>query len=110
MVSYEEMVDNLKSAYAILFTATENNVGLSTDETFYCQCSVKDALSFIEEQKPKKRESRAMLPCTCGGKLREHWYGIDSESLVCKRCGFSVIGKNNADVIRRWNEAVKQDG
>lgn len=74
---------------------------------------VKDALeiaNFLRDQEPKKRESRAMLPCRCGGKLREHWYGIDSESLVCKRCGFSVIGKNNADVIRRWNEAVKQDG
>lgn len=67
------------------------------------------AVSMLKEQEPKKRESRAMLPCRCGGKLREHWYGIDSESLVCKRCGFSVIGKNNADVIRRWNEAVKKD-
>lgn len=68
------------------------------------------AVSLLKEQEPKKRESRAMLPCRCGGKLREHWYGIDSESLVCKRCGFSVIGKNNADAIRKWNEAVKQDG
>lgn len=67
------------------------------------------AVSMLKEQEPKKRESRAMLPCRCGGKLREHWYGIDSESLVCKRCGFSVIGKNNADVIRRWNEAVRLD-
>ena len=67
------------------------------------------AVSLLKEQEPKKRESRAMLPCRCGGKLREHWYGIDSESLVCKRCGFSVIGKNNADVIRKWNEAVKKD-
>lgn len=87
MVSYEEMVDNLKSAYAILFTATENNVGLSTDETFYCQCSVKDALSFMEEQKPMEPERR------------EVWLGSNGAfnyEYICGSCGCGIM-KNN-----RW--------
>ena len=60
----------------------------------------------VATDKPK-RESLAMLPCKCGCVRREHWYGNDTEALVCKRCGFKVVGKNGADVIRNWNEAVK---
>ena len=63
----------------------------------------------ITPEKPK-HESRAMLPCKCGGTRREHWYGVNRESLVCKRCGFTVLGKNAMDVIREWNKAVSQDG
>lgn len=69
---------------------------------------IKD-MPTVKPEKPNKRESRAMLPCKCGGVRREHWYGIDTELLVCKRCGFKVVGKNSADAIRKWNEAVKQD-
>ncbi len=70
---------------------------------------IEDAIALLKTQEPKKRESRAMLPCKCGGVRREHWYGIDCEALVCKRCGFKVIGKNSTDAIRKWNEAVKQE-
>lgn len=59
-----------------------------------------------------KRESMAMLPCKCGCKRREHWYGNKKgyeRTLVCKRCGFEVHGENDTDVIRKWNEAVKRD-
>lgn len=51
----------------------------------------------------KKRER--LLPCKCGCNRREHWYG-DGETLKCKKCGFTVKGKNEADVIREWNKAV----
>lgn len=57
-------------------------------------------------KEPKPRESKAMLPCKCGGTRREHWYGVDYEALVCKRCGFKVAGKNEMDAIRNWNKAV----
>jgi hypothetical protein len=60
-----------------------------------------------------KRESKAMLPCKCGCKRREHWYAPSNketpEFLKCMRCGFKVYGKNETDVIRKWNEAVKRD-
>ena len=60
------------------------------------------------QEKPK-RESRAMLPCKCGGKRREHWYGSDGhEELRCTKCGFTVKGKNATDVIRQWNKEVSQ--
>ena len=70
----------------------------------------RDAFELLKELEPKKRESLAMLPCKCGGTRREHWYGIGSEALVCKRCGFKVWGKNATDAIREWNKAVSQDG
>ena len=66
----------------------------------------------LNEWKPKKHESRAMLPCKCGGVRREHWVAPDNElceELRCKKCGFTVAGKNQTDVIRRWNEAVKRN-
>lgn len=73
---------------------------------------MQDALGLLEEIKPKKRESLAMLPCKCGGKRREHWFSPDREKpegLKCSKCGFEVWGKNARDAIREWNKAVKQN-
>ena len=58
----------------------------------------------------RKRESRKMLPCLCGYNKREH--GYDSNGvvyLVCKRCEFTVCGKNEIDAIRNWNKAVSRN-
>lgn len=62
----------------------------------------------VEPPKPK-RESRAMLPCTCGCRRREHWFGADYEALVCKQCGRKVSGKNAMDAIRNWNREMGAD-
>ena len=70
------------------------------------------AIKLLKEQEPKKRESRATLPCKCGCKRRDHLYAHSSAwpvGLKCAKCGFTVWGDNATDVIRRWNEAVKQD-
>ena len=69
------------------------------------------AIAMIREQEPvkPKRESRAMLPCKCGCKRREHWFAPDAEmpeELRCCQCRFTVRGKNQTDVIRQWNKAV----
>lgn len=67
-----------------------------------------DAIELLTE-KPK-RESRAMLPCKCGCKRREHWYGSDGyEELRCMNCGFKVRGKNATDAIRNWNMAINDE-
>ena len=68
-----------------------------------------DALELLKA-KYKPRESRKMLPCKCGCKIREHWFSGSSdnpEGLKCKKCGFAVWGKDGMDVIRKWNEVVK---
>ena len=74
---------------------------------------IAEAISLLEGQAQKKRESRAMLPCKCGCKRREHWFGGDDpekfEILKCSHCGFTAYGKNATDVIRNWNKAVKAD-
>lgn len=52
-----------------------------------------------------------LLPCICGCKRREHWYGTNDENriiLKCRKCGFKAAGKNEADARRKWNEAVKE--
>ena len=111
MVSYEKAVANLKKAYAVLRGGSEHNAGLSAGSAFSCQCAVKDALALLEEMEKPKRESRAMLPCKCGCKRREHWLSASSEKpegLKCMKCGFKVWGTNQTDVIRQWNKAVQE--
>lgn len=58
-------------------------------------------------KKIRERPER-LLPCKCGCKRREHWYGINerSEILKCCKCGFEVAGKNEIDVHSKWNKAV----
>lgn len=53
-----------------------------------------------------------LLPCKCGCKRREHWYGCTDENariLKCYKCGFKVAGKNEIDVHKKWNDAIKSE-
>ena len=54
--------------------------------------------------KPEK-----LLPCICGCKRREHWYGSTPERariLRCYRCGLEASGKNEIEVHKKWNELI----
>ena len=65
--------------------------------------------SVCKSVKVRERPEK-LLPCKCGCKRREHWTGLtsnNSEILKCCRCGFEVGGKNEIDVHKKWNEAVK---
>lgn len=75
---------------------------------FGCRAQLAaDALELLKEQEKPKRESKAMLPCKCGGTRREHWYSsAKGAGLRCKKCGFEVWGKDDTDVIRKWNEEI----
>lgn len=59
----------------------------------------------------KKNKKPKMLPCVCGCKRRDHWFiGGDSEykrMLKCKKCDIEVYGKNDIDVINKWNEMIE---
>ena len=75
----------------------------------------KDTMSekgICEAVKEHQRPER-LLPCKCGCKRREHWYGPrNSENayiLKCCKCKFSIGGKNEIDVHKKWNEAVKNE-
>lgn len=64
-----------------------------------------------EAVKVRERPER-LLPCKCGSKRREHWYGgspDNLEILKCCKCGYSVGGKNEIDVHKKWNEAIKKE-
>ena len=54
----------------------------------------------------KKREN--LLPCICGGKRREHWYGPKFIFLKCPKCGFEARGLTEAEVRKNWNELVRK--
>ena len=94
-----------------------NVLNAAIDTAFAANCElvkvpVNIAIHAVDMLKPKKRESLAMLPCKCGYNRREHWLAPNNElceELRCKKCGFTVAGKNQIDVIRRWNEAVRLD-
>lgn len=87
-----------------------NDCPYDPDNEHSClEIAIEDALELLKE-KNKLRESRKMLPCKCGCKRREHWFGAsydNPEGLKCMKCGFEVWGKNATDVIQKWNEAVK---
>ena len=109
MVSYEEMVDILKHAYKILATATENNVGLSTGEAFYCQCAVKDALSLLEGQQFLKVD-KDWLPESFAKKMVEacaHHYEeedhVAADDLMCQL--LTVLGY--ADAVQVFDDTPK---
>ena len=78
----------------------------------------KDTMSkkgICEAVKERQRPER-LLPCKCGCRRRERWYGgwYGSNSnnitiLKCCKCGFGVGGKNEIDVHKKWNEAVKNE-
>lgn len=81
-----------------------------SDEDCYLRLT-DDALELLKA-KYKPRESLAMLPCKCGCKRREHWYGTTydkTEGLRCKKCGFEVWGTSAADAIRKWNERMSKN-
>ena len=58
-----------------------------------------------------KRPER-LIPCTCGCKRRENWYGRkntnDAFILKCCKCGFRVSGISKIDVHKKWNEAINE--
>ena len=110
MVMDREKIISLLKEMSDYFRECRSNasLGSNAENHFWeLQIAAQDAATLLKEQEPKKRESRAMLPCKCGSVRYEHWFGTESEVLVCKRCGFKVIGRSNKDVIQKWNEQVK---
>lgn len=75
---------------------------------YFPDTMVKYAKCEAVNKNPKQEK---LLPCICGGKRRERWYGMKDENsiiLKCCKCGFRAAGKNEADARRKWNEAVKE--
>lgn len=71
---------------------------------------IKKWLPDIPTVEPKKRESRAKLPCPCGRKRLDMWYGSNGMDYVkCPNCGREASGKTEIAAIRAWNEMVRKE-
>ena len=58
-------------------------------------------------QKIKPRESRAKLPCVCGRKNKETWYGFDGTvGIYCPNCRRNAKGNSEIEAIRAWNAFI----
>lgn len=59
-----------------------------------------------ERERPEK-----LLPCICGSKRREHWYGITPyrEILKCPKCNRKAEGKNEIESHKAWNEMIREE-
>lgn len=59
-----------------------------------------------EKVKPER-----LLPCVCGSKRREHWYGSGDKSriLICSKCRREVSGKTEIEAHKKWNEMIKEE-
>lgn len=71
-----------------------------------------EILDFIRNSidliKPKNRSPYIhFIPCICGTNRRERWFSKDGVRYVCKNCGLSVDGANEADAKRKWNEYMR---
>ena len=72
-------------------------------------CTILDILDVLKAQEPKPRESRKMLPCTCGGKRRQHWFSEAGYQMRCVRCGLAAPrGKTELEAIRAWNKMIEE--
>lgn len=90
MVSYEEAVANLKKAYAVLCGGSEHNAGLSAGSAFSCQCAVKDALCFLEEQEPVEPVNVRWLMNIRGGACPRCLNWVQRSYNYCPFCGRKV--------------------
>lgn len=64
-----------------------------------------------EAIKIRERPER-LVPCVCGSKRREHWFGTTSERmeiLKCCKCGREASGKSEIEVHKKWNEMILQE-
>ena len=63
----------------------------------------------IDQIKPKNRVPYSQfVPCICGTNRRERWFSKEGVRYVCKNCGLSVDGANEADAKRKWNAYMKR--
>ena len=58
---------------------------------------------------PKKKKLERLLPCLCGCKRREHWYGSGNRKyiLFCQRCGIEASGRTEREAYKAWNDMVR---
>lgn len=65
-----------------------------------------------EAVKVRERPEK-LLPCKCGCKYREHWYGAPNSynayMLKCHNCGFKANGKNIIELHKNWNRLIKEE-
>lgn len=115
MTDYEKVVTGLKcikDGNILCKDCGYNNIYLRECHTI---CA-SEAIALLDELKKKNTKNRPerLVPCTCGCKKREHWYGAknseNSRTLKCCKCGFTVSGRNEIEVHKKWNEAVKNNG
>lgn len=70
----------------------------------------RQGYNLIKIKKPEK-----LLPCTCGSKRRQHWYGVDIKSgrpfekLVCEKCGKEARGYSKDEAIANWNKMIQKE-
>ena len=66
--------------------------------------------SVCEAVKVRPRPEK-LLPCKCGCKRREHWFGSTKGNdwiFICSKCGFRVSGESEIDVHAKWNKAIRE--
>ena len=51
-----------------------------------------------------------LIPCKCGCNKRTLWYDMlyDTLTYKCKKCGYSVTGKNERHLREKWNKEMSE--
>lgn len=71
-----------------------------------------DIIRFLEQNRPKRKERKNRLPCTCGCKDIHIWWSTERHEFFCRctACDKESVGnKFEIRAIRNWNEMIKKE-
>lgn len=95
----QQIINGLKGYRGIIMYPTEEAEALK-------EAAIK---ALEKHNKPYER----YMPCICGYNKRQTWYCNGEHGayirVVCKKCGFSIDGKNESDAKRNWNTYMADD-
>ena len=110
----KKMPENCVMCFAMSFVAhkcqIEHRKINTLKEGYY---SRPDWCPLVEEIS-KKRESRVKLPCVCGRKRLETWWGVDNGKttkvgIKCPKCEREAVGDSEISAIKAWNRMIKSE-
>ena len=57
-----------------------------------------------------RNEKEPLLPCICGCKRREHWYGQGDRAIIlrCRVCELEAVGRTEREAYRNWNAMIRR--
>lgn len=108
----DRMIEGLNRCFVEEIDDSNCN-GCPYDGRRFCYKALRNEIvRALNEARPKKRESRARLPCVCGCKRTSIVYRVgvnEGQYLRCDNCGIcSPMSETYIGAVRAWNAMINQ--